>query len=69
MGVYILVRIFGEIFCRRRQTAESRIFKKSNQNSDPKFGHLSQSRGQVLEGGWAVVGTPGGLRLALGLEP
>ena len=60
---------FGANFCRRRQTAESRIFKKTNQNSDPKFGHLSQPWGKVLKGGWAVVGTPGGLRLALGWEP
>ena len=68
------VRFLGAIFCRRRQTAESRILLKINpkiqtQNSNPKFIHLPQPQGKVLEGGWAVVGTPGGLRLALGWEP
>ena len=59
-----LVRFFAE-----GTKPQNRAFsKKSNQNSDPKFGHLSQPWGKVLEGGRAVGGTQGSLRLALGWE-
>ena len=48
---------------------QNRAFSKNQtQNSNPKFEHLSQPQGKVLEGGWEVVGTPGGLWLALGWE-
>ena len=64
MGVRFLGSIFWVGFFAEGAKPQNRAFFK---NSNPKFEHQSQPRGKVLEGGWAVVETPGGLRLALWL--
>ena len=61
-----LVPIF-QMGVRFFQKAPNRRIAQKKLN--PKFEHLSQPRRKVLEGGWAVIGTPGGLRLALRWEP
>ena len=70
MGVRFLGSIFGCDFLQKAPNRRiAHFLKNQTQNSNPKFIHLPQPQGKVLEGGWAVVGTPGGLRLALGWEP